>query len=35
MSYVPTVEQAEEILRRYNSDPFHLRHGQTVSGVMR
>lgn len=35
MSYVPTVEQAEEILRRYNSDPFHLRHGKTVSGVMR
>ena len=35
MSYVPTAEQAEEILRRYNSDPFHLRHGKTVSGVMR
>lgn len=35
MSYIPTVEQAEEILRRYNSDPFHLRHGKTVSGVMR
>ncbi|MDO4554976.1 MAG: hydrolase [Lachnospiraceae bacterium] len=34
MSYVPTLEQAEEILGRYNKDEFHLKHGKIVSGVM-
>jgi predicted hydrolase (HD superfamily) len=28
-------DQAWELLRRYNRDPFHLRHGLTVEGVMR
>ena len=34
MSYIPTPEQAEELLRRYNSEPFHIEHAQTVSKVM-
>lgn len=34
MSYIPTVEQAEEILKKFNEDPFHLKHGEIVSGVM-
>lgn len=31
---VPTVEQARELLKRYNKEDFHLRHGEIVSGVM-
>lgn len=34
MSYIPTVEEAKEILKKYNKDPFHLKHGEIVSGVM-
>ena len=34
MSYIPTPQQALDILKKYNQDPFHLRHGQIVSGVM-
>ena len=34
MSYIPTPAQALEILKKYNQDDFHLRHGQIVSGVM-
>jgi predicted hydrolase (HD superfamily) len=34
MSYIPTVEESYEILERYNKDPFHLKHGKIVSGVM-
>ena len=34
MSYIPTPEQAFEILKKYNQDAFHLYHGQVVSGVM-
>lgn len=34
MSYIPTVEEAYEILQRYNKDEFHLKHGKIVSGVM-
>lgn len=30
-----TYEQALELLRRYNSEPFHLCHALTVSKVMR
>ena len=33
MSYIPTPQQALDILKKYNQDPFHLRHGQIVSGV--
>lgn len=34
MSYIPTPEQAFEILKKYNQDAFHRKHGQVVSGVM-
>lgn len=34
MSYVPTPEQALDILRQYNKEEFHIRHGQIVSGVL-
>ena len=30
-----TREQAWELLKEYNKDPFHLRHALTVEGVMR
>ena len=35
MSYVPTMEQAREIMRKYNKEEFHLKHAEIVSGVMR
>jgi len=36
MSTLPfTREQAWELLKKYNQDPFHLRHGLTVEAVMR
>lgn len=35
MPYIPNYEKALEILKQYNSDPFHITHGQTVAGVMR
>ena len=28
-------EKAVELLKKYNQDPFHLRHAYTVEGVMR
>ncbi len=34
MSYIPTPEQAEKLLKRYNKDAFHIQHGETVSKVM-
>ncbi len=34
MSYIPTVEQARELVMRYNKDSFHLQHAETVSKVM-
>ena len=34
MSYIPTPEQALEILKKYNKDSFHIQHGETVSRVM-
>lgn len=30
-----TREEAWELLKEYNKEPFHLRHGETVEGVMR
>lgn len=30
-----TLEQAWELVNRYNTDEFHLRHARTVSDVMR
>ena len=35
MSYVPTAAEAEEIVKKYNKDPFHIQHAETVSKVMR
>ena len=34
MSYIPTPQQAEELLKQYNKEPFHIQHGETVSKVM-
>ena len=34
MSYIPTPEQAEALVRQYNEDPFHIQHAETVSKVM-
>ena len=30
-----TRENALELLRKYNKEPFHIYHGLTVEGVMR
>ena len=34
MSYIPTPEQAKELVKRYNKDSFHIQHAETVSKVM-
>ena len=34
MSYIPTPEQALELVKQYNKEPFHIQHAQTVSKVM-
>lgn len=34
MSYIPTVQQAEELLKEYNKEAFHIQHAETVSKVM-
>ncbi len=34
MSYIPTPEQAEELVKRYNKEHFHIQHAETVSKVM-
>ena len=31
---IPTKEEALALLKQYNSEPFHLKHAQIVSGVM-
>ena len=28
-------QEALELLKKYNKEPFHIRHGLTVEGVMR
>ena len=35
MGRVLTRDEAWELLQEYNKEPFHLRHGETVEGVMR
>jgi predicted hydrolase (HD superfamily) len=30
-----TLERAQEILEKYNKEPFHLHHARVVSGVLR
>ncbi len=32
---IPTPEEAYELLKRYNEDPFHLTHGRIVGEVLR
>ena len=32
---VPTIDEARALLKKYNSDPFHLKHAEIVSGVMK
>ena len=34
MPYIPTVQQARGLVAKYNSEDFHLRHAETVSGVL-
>ena len=34
MSYIPSPTQAEELLKQYNREPFHIPHAETVSKVM-
>ena len=34
MGTIPTMEEAELLLKEYNQDPFHLKHAKIVSGVM-
>lgn len=31
---IPTRQEAEALLRKYNSEPFHLKYAEIVSGVM-
>lgn len=35
MGYIPKYEEALEILKKYNKEPFHIQHGETVGAVMR
>ncbi|MDR2606663.1 MAG: hydrolase [Oscillospiraceae bacterium] len=32
---MPTISQARELLAKYNKEPFHIQHAETVSGVMK
>ena len=34
MSYIPSPEQAKELVMRYNKEAFHIQHAETVSKVM-
>ncbi|NCB42001.1 MAG: hydrolase [Clostridia bacterium] len=34
MSYIPNKAEAKELLAKYNQEPFHIRHGEVVSGVL-
>lgn len=34
MAFIPTPEQAEELIKKYNQDPFHIQHAETVAKVM-
>ncbi len=35
MAWIPTFDEAYALLREYNQEPFHITHGETVSGIMR
>ena len=34
MSFIPSPEQAELIVKKYNKEPFHIQHAETVSKVL-
>ena len=34
MSFTPTLEEARELLYKYNEEPFHRQHAETVSAVL-
>ena len=34
MGYIPTPEEALELVKKYNKEPFHIEHAQTVGHVM-
>lgn len=34
MTYIPSPEQAKELILRYNKEPFHIQHAEIVSKVM-
>lgn len=34
MSYIPSPEEAKEIIMKYNKEAFHIQHAETVSKVM-
>ena len=34
MPFVPSIDEARAIVRKYNEEPFHLQHAETVSAVM-
>ena len=35
MKACPAIEEALALLKKYNSEPFHIQHALTVEGVMR
>ncbi len=35
MPYIPTPEQAMELVKQYNKEPFHIQHAETVGKVLR
>ena len=34
MSFIPTPEEAMEILKKYNREPFHIQHAEIVGKVL-
>lgn len=34
MGKIPSLQEAQALLEKYNQDAFHLKHGKIVSGVM-
>lgn len=35
MSYIPTPEEALEIIKKYNKEAFHIEHAETVGKVLK
>lgn len=35
MGKIPTTDEALSLLKEYNLEPFHIKHGVTVGGVLR